>query len=127
MKKILIVDDNRVCLSVAADLLQEAGYSVSLRQESIGTGAAVLRERPDIVLLDVSMPNLSGESLVGILQEEIPDERRPVVLLYSERSVDELKRLAEQCGADGFVTKGGGGEELLKAIDSALQSKSAAK
>src|SRR5690242_20012919 len=60
-KTILVVDDSPVVLELTGSALEGAGYKVVLRSRGEGTVAAVLQERPDLVLLDVNMPRLSGD------------------------------------------------------------------
>ena len=68
-----------------------------------------------MVLLDVSMPALDGSELIAIMRKH-PALRGLRILLYSNRSAEELRRLAEECGASGFVTKSPDYAELLRAV-----------
>jgi CheY-like chemotaxis protein len=61
--KVLIVDDDALALEVAAAALESHGYTVIKREEALGTMVLIRRERPDIVLLDLHMPGLSGDAL----------------------------------------------------------------
>jgi CheY-like chemotaxis protein len=113
--KILIVDDDRVALTAASLALEAAGYQVVKRCEPIGTTAAVIRERPEVVLLDVNMPALEGDDVVRAIRrcESIQDV---VVLLYSSKPVVELKQLAAACRADGYIAKSSDTERLAECV-----------
>ena len=102
--KILVVDDSEIALESARRVLAAAGHEVVLRNLAHGTTAAILRLRPDLVLLDVSMPGLSGDSIVQVVRRRagIQDTK---VLLFSSRPQGELQRLTKACGADGFIRK----------------------
>ena len=67
--KVLVVDDDRVALEVARERLESADFEVITRDAPLGTSAAVQKERPDIILLDVQMPVLSGNSLAKLITE----------------------------------------------------------
>lgn len=103
--RVMIVDDSAlVCSSVGASLTA-AGFEVITRTNPIGTGAAILRDRPAVVLLDVSMPLLDGADILESLRRA-PGRRRTRILLHSDRSAHELAELCERAGADGYVQKG---------------------
>ena len=66
-RTILVIDDNAVVLEVTRSTLEHAGFRVVTRDRASGAIAAVLQERPDLVLLDVNMPNMTGDSLADVL------------------------------------------------------------
>ncbi|MDX9720344.1 MAG: response regulator [Myxococcota bacterium] len=122
-KRVLIVDDTKTVLSRTASLLQDAGYEVLTRSEPLGTGGAVMREQPDLVLLDVQMPLLSGDEILRLLRDSKP-ELAPRVLLYSSLPTPMLAEKAAACGADGYLQKGCSPEELLERVRKALDEPS---
>ena len=63
-RTILVIDDNAVVLEMTRSTLEMAGFRVFTRERTVGAIGIILEERPDLVLLDVNMPNLSGDSLV---------------------------------------------------------------
>jgi len=102
--KVMVIDDSSLVLSVVRSFLESAGHEVVTRTEALGTRAAVLRERPDVVLLDVGMPMLDGDEICASIRAH-PTMRNACVLLYSSRSEDELREVAERAGADGYLCK----------------------
>jgi len=104
LHKALIIDDSELAVEYAADALKAAGFEVVTRTSAIGTSAVILREKPDIVLVDCNMPGMSGPDFVASLRRH-PKLRKTVVLLYSERTAEELEKAARICGADGYIPK----------------------
>ena len=115
-KTILIVDDSPVVLEMAGAALEAAGYKVVFRSRGEGTVGAVIQERPDLVLLDVNMPRLSGDTIAVILAKTDPD-KRTIVLLHSSLSPELLKLKVLQTGASGYVHKTGSGHELVAQVN----------
>ena len=102
--KVMVVDDDEIVLEVTRDRLETAGYEVTVRSSALGTTGAIMRERPDFVLLDVAMPGLPGDELARLLGER--DLRpRPKIILHSGSSRSKLVELADQCGAVGVIEK----------------------
>jgi CheY-like chemotaxis protein len=117
--KILIVDDDPIALEVARERLEDAGYTVVTRESALGTSSAILNERPDLVLLDVNMPALKGDSLAHLLRETVRQTGTRVVL-YSASSRASLIDLARECGAAGAVQKSGDAAAFLREIEQFL-------
>jgi DNA-binding response OmpR family regulator len=115
LQKIMIVDDSPLILEALSASLRAAGYEVSTRSVAIGTGAAILRERPALVLMDVSMPLLSGAEISESLRAST-SSHDSVIVLYSDRPESELDTLSRQCGAAGFIRKSASQRELLAEI-----------
>lgn len=115
--KIMLVDDSALVLDVVGDTLRRAGYDVIARSVAVGTGAAILRERPILALLDVSMPLMSGTEISRAIQGSSV-ARTTWVVLHSDRPEHELQELVERCGADGYIRKTGDSRRLLEAVQS---------
>lgn len=112
--KIMIVDDNNFILEITGDLFQEAGFDVVKRSSPLGTSAAVQKEKPHCVLLDVNMPALSGDKMVGLIKKN--NSAGLKIYLHSDRCEEELTQLATKSGADGFFKKGGDKSLMLEQI-----------
>src|SRR5262245_886940 len=111
-RRILVVDDSELVLEATRDTLERAGYDVITRNQAIGTGAIVLREHPDLVLVDMNMPLLDGKQLVTTLRRHDSVARVPIVF-YSSESESEMAQAVEESGADGYVSKSGTTQALL--------------
>jgi len=114
--KVMVVDDDVTTLEVASAALEQRGHEVLKRDSAIGTTMAILRERPDVLLLDVHMPGLSGDRLAELLEPRM-GKRSPVVILHSGRDRAELERLASRCGAAGIIEKTSDPQELVRSFE----------
>jgi len=114
---LLLVDDERLVLATLAQGLSKAGYAVSTA-ESVDEAEALLAsgERPDLVILDVSMPGRSGLELAERLHSF---DHIPFLLLtaYSDQAIVEQ---AAACGALGYLVKPVDTRQLVPAIEAAL-------
>lgn len=114
--RILVVDDSSAALKMARVALEDAGYEVITKQEAVLVSSTILREKPHIVLLDVTMPAVSGDKLVEIIRGH-PACAETTLLLYSVKPAAELEALARRCGADGFIQKGPGANLLVQQVN----------
>ena len=112
--KILICDDSSLCCEMVKEALEGQSFEVVALDSPFGFGAALLRERPDLVLLDVSMPALQGDQLVRLARRH--DLPPCPIVFFSDRPEEELWGLMEQVGAAGFLHKTGDPETLAQAI-----------
>lgn len=100
--KILIVDDDPDFLFILRHILSRAGYTVI----SAGSGTECLekveKEKPDLVILDVMMPDMSGWDVCRKIKEDFPD--MPVSMCSILRELDEIEKSFEY-GADRHLTK----------------------
>jgi CheY-like chemotaxis protein len=102
-RKILVVDDDKLTLEIVKDMLEEGGYDVATLSQPRLIANVLLRERPDLVLVDVRMPELSGDLLVEFMSRfKLLDV--PMVLLSAEEEAT-LRELAQRAGARGFIKK----------------------
>ncbi|HVU01683.1 MAG TPA: response regulator [Polyangiaceae bacterium] len=102
--KIMVVDDDETTLRIVGAALQSRGHTVIERDTALGTTLAILREKPDIVVLDVLMPGLAGDKLASLIEQETRSP--PIVLFHSSLPVEELAALVRSSGAAGYVPKG---------------------
>jgi DNA-binding NarL/FixJ family response regulator len=113
--RVLVVDDDQVICDMVASTLAEHGYSA--RRASDGREALYLigRETPDVVLLDVRLPDISGYQLCRRLREDFGDTIG-IILISGERmeSVDRVAGLL--LGADDYVVKPFVFDELLARV-----------
>jgi len=120
-KRILIVDDDKVILEIAKDVLTREGYSIFISDQSIGTSNMIARIKPHLIVMDVGMPGLRGDSICKVLKESnIYKEMK--IILYSVKGQDELKKLAAESRADDFLTKSSNYQELVDKVNSLLKN-----
>jgi CheY-like chemotaxis protein len=116
MKTVLVVDDSDVVLEVVKKNLEAAGYNVMTRNKPSGSVAVILRDKPDVVLLDVNMPALSGDTIAKILAR-VSRNQETIVLLHSSLSIDNLRLKAIATGAHGYIQKTDSPTELVRRIE----------
>jgi two-component system, OmpR family, response regulator AdeR len=120
---ILVVDDDHLTRQVVVATLTRAGHVVHTHDSGFGLAVAVHHWRPDVVLLDVNMPGLSGTrslEAAARLDPEYGLETR--VLLHSGAPVDELQALASRVGAHGSLAKPARPVEIVAAVEACLAS-----
>lgn len=102
-KKILLVDDDEMHLYTTKELLQDEQWEVITHKSNYGIGVTnLVRElQPDLILLDVNMPGLSGDKLAKLLRW-----RNAPFIFYSSNDEDSLREIASQHGAKGYICKG---------------------
>ena len=122
-RTILVIDDNAVVLEATRSTLEQAGFRVVTRDRASGAVVAVLSERPDLVLLDVNMPNMTGDSLADILGRTRAT-RGTLVVLYSSLPANALRMKALTVGAHGFIQKTGAQAELVRQVRAFLEQDS---
>ena len=116
LHRVLVVDDDPLIRNAVGDVLEKGGYAVDTHDSGFGLIVAIRDHRPDLVLLDVSMPGLRGDLAVRALQELTrPGVPRPAVALFSGMPEDELRRTAAQMGL-AAIHKPVGSSDLLEQV-----------
>lgn len=111
MRTVLICDDSPIVCDVAADALARAGFKVATRTTAIALSGVVRATRPDLVVLDVEMPGLTGVDACGRIRVASP---KSTILLFS--SVRNLGELCKTCEADAFLAKQDGVDALVSKV-----------
>ena len=114
---ILIVDDEPNILATVAPLLRGNGYEVLSAMTGRAGLDAVDRDKPDLIVLDLGLPDLDG---IDVCRQVRHTSRAPIIVL-SARGAEGDKVAALDAGADDYVTKPFGAEELLARIRAALR------
>jgi len=120
VRTILVIDDNAVVLEVTRATLEQAGYRVVTLDRASGAVVTILHERPDLVLLDVNMPNMTGDSLADLLGRTRAT-RGTLVVLYSSLPPNALRMKVLASGAHGFIHKTGAQAELVRQVRAFLE------
>jgi CheY-like chemotaxis protein len=121
-KRIIVIDDSKLVLAVATDILERAGYEVIATESGIEANQYIYSiPSPDLILIDIMMPMLNGDKKVRLLKERESSRKIPVVLM-STKPREELEEIARQSGADGYIQKPFNETTLLKQLQVYLSS-----
>ena len=115
--RILVVDDEPNILATLAPLLRTRGYEVSTAMSGRGALDAIERDNPDLIVLDLGLPDVDGVEVTRLVR----DRRATPILVLSARGAENDKVRALDAGADDYVTKPFGPEELLARVRVALR------
>lgn len=120
MKKILVIEDERVILEIITDVL-EAEYFMVIGAENgrIGVEKA-LEFVPDLIICDILMPEIDGYTVLKLLRKNLVTETIPFIFLTAKSTKANLREGME-LGADDYLTKPFTRDELMKAINTRLE------
>ncbi len=104
--KILIVEDNELQGHLLCEMMKIEGFEVILARDGVEALNILGQHEFDLVVSDISMPNMDGYTLAKNVKEKIT--KTPPFLLYSSRPLDqEEKDLAAKYGIDGYIERAG--------------------
>ncbi len=104
-KRILLVDDSDVVLAMTSEALEERGFEVITAANGIDANRYLFqKEKPDLIIIDVMIPLLNGNKTARLIKENENTKQIPILLL-SSKSEEELRRLAVESMAEGFIQK----------------------
>lgn len=121
MKKILVIEDNEVNMELVTQLLED-DYEVAAASDGAAGLEAALRLRPDLILMDLSLPVLDGWEATRRLRSDPSLGRTPVIALSAHASQVDVQR-ALDAGCDAYVTKPIDEQVLLREISRLLGSR----
>ncbi len=114
--RILIVDDDPQVVDRLTQILED-DYLVQATEDWAEVNRIVFREGCDLVLMDINLPTLRGDQLVGVLRRLSADI---TIVYFSSADSDEMQRLVSETGANGFMPKSLRSAEILIAIEGFL-------
>jgi CheY-like chemotaxis protein len=104
-RRILVVDDDPKHLQTTLEILELEGYEVMVHETPFRTTELVRSLSPDLVLLDVNRPALSGDRLCSLLRAN-GSHQETAILFYSSNEEETLRDSVQRHGANGYVCKG---------------------
>lgn len=124
MARVLVIDGSLSSVQRSKDVLEKAGYRVEALDLLIYLPRIVKDDPPDVILLDLSMPTLSGVNVAKFIRRY---EKHPIpIVLYSSRPRPQLMDTAEELSAAGFVHKTDPDSLLLSTLSDILRRSSEA-
>jgi two-component system KDP operon response regulator KdpE len=115
--RILVIDDEPNILATLTPLLRSRGYEVSTAMSGRAALESIERENPDLIVLDLGLPDMDGVDVTRLVR----DGRSTPIVVLSARGAEGDKVRALDAGADDYVTKPFGTEELLARVRVALR------
>ncbi|MDW8056243.1 MAG: response regulator transcription factor [Elusimicrobiota bacterium] len=120
--KILVIDDDENILSLITDILEKEGFLVITSTNTEDGFKKAVNSQPDIIITDVSLPNIGGIELTRMLKSDKKTKHIPVIML-TVLSSETDKVIGLEVGADDYITKPFSQKELVARIKSLLRLK----
>lgn len=117
---ILLVDDNAQNLELMQAFLEELGCSIQTASDGVEAIENIERERPDLLILDVMMPRMSGFEVCQKIKSQPSTREIVVIMVTALNEVSDYERAVE-CGTNDFITKPVNKLELLTRVRSLLE------
>ncbi|MFQ5398732.1 MAG: response regulator [Anaerolineae bacterium] len=122
MAKIYVIDDDEQLLRMVGVMLERGGHTVKLIEDPVEGLEEVKADRPDLLVLDVMMPDMSGHDITRQIRQIKELEDLPVLILTA-RSQEIDRKTALKIGADDYLSKPVTSQELIERIDRLLTTK----
>ncbi len=113
--KVLVVDDSQAEIRLLQSVLQQAGFHSVATSDPMKVEEKIEEERPNVILLDVVMPQRNGFQVCRDLKSQETYAKIPVILVTSKTAPSD-RYWGEQQGANGYVAKPFTAEELINAV-----------
>ncbi len=114
--KILIADDESMVLEIMARKIASQGYEVITANDGQEAWAKIVRDVPDIILLDLNMPKMDGWTVLSQLRKNPPTKRwQPVIIVSAQNELGSFQK-GVNLEADHYLTKPCQMEDILKGI-----------
>jgi two-component system alkaline phosphatase synthesis response regulator PhoP len=119
-ERVLVVDDDRQIVRVLQSYLEQAGYHVSTAYEGETALRAIRAEHPDLVVLDLMLPDRDGWEIARLLRADPHLASLPIIMLTA-RVEDADKIVGLELGADDYITKPFNPREVLARVRAVLR------
>ena len=123
---VVVADDSPTLRRIVAGVLERAGFDVTVAEDGVQAVQAVFATMPDVVVLDVQMPRVSGYVAARVLKDDWQTADLPVLFLTSLNAASD-RYWGARAGAEQFLTKDFEAPELVEAVLAALESASASR
>jgi DNA-binding response OmpR family regulator len=115
VRRIVVVDDDESVGAVIQELLGPEGFEVECPGDARAALPGLLRETPELVILDVNMPDMSGWEMCAILRRQSSTRSVPILFLTGRQEVRD-RITAMQLGGSDFLAKPFGAEDLRRKV-----------
>ena len=121
MSRILLIDDDFNLLQMVKLMLERVGHQVEISKDGERGIALAAQNQPDVAIIDVMMPGLSGYDVIRKLRTDPQTARIPIIILTA-RSQPMDKEMALEAGANAFLSKPVTANELVDRVDAVLRA-----
>jgi len=111
MISVLLVDDSPIVTKLVSSYLSDKGFKVEVANSSFGVSNKVKELKPEVILMDLGLPGLSGENLIALFKKRDAGFNCKVVL-FSSAHEQEMKDIVARGVADDYFVKGGSLRDL---------------
>lgn len=123
-KRVLLAEDEPNIVESLTFLLERAGFEVAVETEGRQALDAALSAPPDVLVLDVMLPELDGYEILRRLRADLRTKELPVLMLTAKGQRED-RETAFDCGADLFITKPFANAEIVAAVEELAHRSSA--
>ncbi|MBP7796260.1 MAG: response regulator [Elusimicrobiales bacterium] len=123
MKKILIIEDNRETGNILKEILIKEGYDVKIANDGVTGVLYSQKELPDLILLDLLLPKISGFDIANRLAENDKTRKIPVIVISTLADEKQSRDKLKKCEIIKFMKKPYNIEDLMLEIKALLKSK----
>lgn len=104
MSRIVMIEDNPNNARLAEKLLKHAGHEVIVAEDGETGMAAVLEKSPDLVLIDLGLPDIDGQTVIAVLRQH-PEMKQVKIIAFTAWPEDQAAEMSRAYGCDGVITK----------------------
>ncbi len=101
---VVIIEDDAQSARLASRLLRKAGYEVRTAEDGEIGFKTVIERTPDIVLIDLGLPDIDGQTVIGLLHEQAAMAAVPIVA-FTAYPIDIAQQMAKTYGCAGVISK----------------------
>lgn len=104
MSLIVVIEDNEQSARLASKLLRRADYKVILAEDGESGLTAVFENNPDLVLIDLGLPDIDGQTVIALVRQQDDMDGLPIIA-FTAWPPDTAEDMAKAYGCDGVITK----------------------
>jgi DNA-binding response OmpR family regulator len=120
LKTVIVVEDEPDAAELFAEMMRVSGFRVLKTYSSTPAISMIAKEHPDVVILDIMMPDVSGLEVLRFMRREPQLAKTPVIVVSARSMPSDIKEGLE-AGATLYLTKPVGYLDLKKAVDEVMQ------
>jgi two-component system cell cycle response regulator DivK len=115
-KRVLVVEDNELNLRLFCDLLTAHGYTAEAVQDGRDVLAKAAAVQPDLIIMDIQLPHVSGLDLIRSIKSDVQLNRTPILAVTAYAGRDDEQRIRD-AGAESYISKPISVMRFIEAVD----------